>query len=257
MWTFYGCKNLRRVEFSEGLEKIGLGAFYRSGVERIDLPSSTRWIAAEAFLGCERLRNIRLNEGLETLGEPKYDGAYTCYGRTFEYSALESVVIPSTLEVLEELTFDECKNLTSVVFAEGSRLKDIRDSCFACTALKLFEAPPSLRKICSGAFYFCESLQRVVLNEGLEVVGIDSTEYNYGIGAFEKSGIKEIVLPGTLVKLDGSTFVKCDCLERVWVEQHCQIRVASCVRSKVDVQIFQAGDGNPLDNILNSAEKDE
>ena len=71
------------MEFSEGLEKIGLGAFYRSGVERIDLPSSTRMIAAEAFLGCERLRSIRLNEGLETLGEPKYNGAYTCYGRTF------------------------------------------------------------------------------------------------------------------------------------------------------------------------------
>ena len=165
-------------------------------------------------------------------------------------------MIPSTLEVLEELAFYKCKNLTSVVFAEGSRLKDIRDSCFACTALKVFEAPPSLRRICSGAFHLCKNLKYVVLNEGLEVVGTDSTEHNR-IGVFEDSDIKEIVLPSTLAKLDGNTFVKCDCLERVWVEQHCQIRVASCVRSKVDVQIFQAGDGNPLDNILNSAEKEE
>lgn len=166
-------------------------------------------------------------------------------------------MIPSTLEVLEKLTFDECKNLTSVVFAEGSRLREIRDSCFACTALKMFEAPPSLRKIRNGAFGSCKNLKYVVLNEGLEVAGIDSTKPNYGIGVFEDSDIKEIVLPGTLVKLDGNTFVKCDCLERVWVEQRCRIRVASCVRSKVDVQIFQVGDGNPLDNILNSAEKDE
>ena len=85
-------------------------------------------------------------------------------------------MIPSTLEVLEELTFHECKNLASVVFAEGSRLKKIGNHCFANTGLKAFEAPPSLRKICSGAFFSCKNLQRVALNEGLEVVGIDGNK---------------------------------------------------------------------------------
>ena len=67
-------------------------------------------------------------------------------------------MIPSTLEVLDKCTFYPCEKLTSVVFAEGSRLREIRDGCFADTGLKMFEAPPSLREIGNGAFCFCKNL---------------------------------------------------------------------------------------------------
>ena len=186
------------------------------------------------------------------LGDKERYNDYEYCGRVFENSALESVVIPSTLEVLEELTFCGCKNLASVVFAEGSRLREIRDSCFASTALKTFEAPQSLRKIESGAFNFCDSLKRVVLNEGLETVGTENEESNDN-GAFKLSGIKEIVIPGTLAKLSKKSFEDCKFLERVWVEQHCKIRIADYVQSDVDMRVFRAGDKIPL----SSAEKDE
>ena len=58
----------------------------------------------------------------------------------------------------------------------------------------------------------------MTLDEGFDVLEIGSTELNNDFGAFERSGIKEIVLPGTSVILDRNTFAKCDCLERVWVE---------------------------------------
>ena len=161
------------MEFSEGLEKIDANAFSKSGLECVDLPSSTRRICGYAFFGCEQLRSVRLNEGLKTLGGMGGYATSKCRGNVFEYSALESIVIPSTLEVLEEYTFSGCYKLASVVFAEGSRLKKIGNHCFANTGLKAFEAPPSLRKIGNGAFFACKNLQRVVLNEGLEAVGID------------------------------------------------------------------------------------
>lgn len=173
-------------------------------------------------------------------------------GHVFEYCALESVVIPSTLEVLEEDTFHGCEKLSSVVFAEGSRLKEIRKECFARTNLKTFEAFPSLRKIGNMAFYRCERLRYVVLNEGLEAVGEENEKSNDN-GAFEFSGIKEIVLPSTLVQLGKDTFKDCCFLKRVWVEQYCQICIADYVEPKVDVQVFQAGDGDPLESILSSA----
>ena len=47
--TFCGCMSLKSVEFSEGLEKIGVGAFTQTGVENIVLPASTKTLAAEAF----------------------------------------------------------------------------------------------------------------------------------------------------------------------------------------------------------------
>ena len=172
------------MEFSEGLEKIDFAAFSESGVECVDLPSSVRSIGVKAFANCEQLRSVRLNEGLETLGEIGGYATSKYRGNVFECSALESIVIPSTLEVLEDYTFYSCRKLTSVTFAEGSRLREIGNHCFAESGLKAFEAPPSLRKICSGAFYCCRNLQRVVLNEGLKALGIDSTEHNYDIGAF-------------------------------------------------------------------------
>ena len=116
------------------------------------------------------------------------------------------MVIPSTLEVLEERTFNLCEKLTSVVFAEDSRLREIGKECFSITGLKIFEAPPSLRKIDNGAFCFCKNLRRVVLNEGLETVGTDGKESNDKSCVFDHSGIKEIVLPGTLVQLDRDVF---------------------------------------------------
>ena len=42
----------------EGLEKIGVGAFTYSRIERIDLPSSIRSIGAEAFARCVSLLSI-------------------------------------------------------------------------------------------------------------------------------------------------------------------------------------------------------
>ena len=66
--TFYKCEQLRSVEFSEGLEKIGAKAFSESGVESVVLPSSMKIINGFAFAECKYLHNVRLNEGLAVLG---------------------------------------------------------------------------------------------------------------------------------------------------------------------------------------------
>ena len=81
--TFFGCKSLKSVEFSEGLEEIGLSAFAYSGIEDVILPSSTRTICAYAFLACEHLRSIRLNEGLEVLGAEVVADGSTYKGTVF------------------------------------------------------------------------------------------------------------------------------------------------------------------------------
>ena len=66
--TFSCCKNLKSVEFSEGLERIGIASFAGSCIESVVLPASTKIIGAQAFAACTQLRTVRLNEGLEVLG---------------------------------------------------------------------------------------------------------------------------------------------------------------------------------------------
>ena len=56
----------------DGLEKIGLEAFHKSGVECITLPQSLRVLAQAAFAMCKNLKTVVLNEGLETLGTDEY-----------------------------------------------------------------------------------------------------------------------------------------------------------------------------------------
>ena len=97
--TFYGCKDLEIVELSEGLEVIGAGAFAESGIESVVLPQSTRAICGGAFAFCEHLRSVSLNEGLEVLGkEEEYRDILHC-GCVFIDSALNSIVVPSTVKV--------------------------------------------------------------------------------------------------------------------------------------------------------------
>ena len=65
---FNQCKDLKKVAFSEALEKIGLYAFYRTGIENLRIPASLRTIAQGAFAECWHLRTVELGEGLEVLG---------------------------------------------------------------------------------------------------------------------------------------------------------------------------------------------
>ena len=81
--TFNHCRNLKSVEFSEGLEKIGVGTFFGSGIEDIVLPSSVRVIYGFAFAKCKHLRSIRLNEVLEVLGAEVVADESTYKGTVF------------------------------------------------------------------------------------------------------------------------------------------------------------------------------
>ena len=56
------------MAFPDALEKIGLYAFYRTGIENLRLPASLRTIAQGAFAECWHLRTVELGEGLEVLG---------------------------------------------------------------------------------------------------------------------------------------------------------------------------------------------
>lgn len=56
------------MEFSEGLEKIGVGAFKETGLESAALPASLRTISQETFAKCKSLKMVKFSNGLEVLG---------------------------------------------------------------------------------------------------------------------------------------------------------------------------------------------
>lgn len=74
-----------------------------------------------------------------------------------------------------------------------------------------------MREIGAKAFYRCNLLENVSLNEGLEKLGAKETvngrEYEGAV--FERTAIKNIRIPSTLKRLERSTFYHCSDLECV------------------------------------------
>lgn len=101
-WTFYGCESLKNISLPDGLEKICVGCFYKSGLEMIILPASVREVCAHAFEDCKTLKSAQLNEGLKTLGARTIVNKIEYEGEVFYNTAIESIILPLTLKRIEE-----------------------------------------------------------------------------------------------------------------------------------------------------------
>ena len=117
--AFCDCCDLENVELPAGLEEIGLCAFEGSGLRTVTAPPSVRVIHQGAFCKCKSLRKVVLNEGLEVLGTDERIAIDMGYYGVFEKSAVEEVVLPSTLKRIEYSAFEDCGHLKDAVLPEG------------------------------------------------------------------------------------------------------------------------------------------
>lgn len=102
-----------------------------------------------------------LNEGLERLGD-----------YTFSGSAIENIILPSTLKKLEYNTFYDCKNLKSIEIPWG--VEYIGWQCFQNSGIEEITLPSTLKGIDEEAFKNCYSLRTVWVENGCT---IDIREY--------------------------------------------------------------------------------
>ena len=124
---------MKRVTFSEGLEKIGAAAFRETALEKVVLPTSLRTIAQESFFLCKSLKTVKLNEGLVLLGTEEYDEDGRPWRGAFEESALESIELPSTLRRIENCAFADCMCLSDIRLPPS--LEYIGQWCFSGSGL--------------------------------------------------------------------------------------------------------------------------
>ena len=101
------------VSLSEGLIGIGINAFEYSPIRNIVLPSTVRHLGYQAFVACDRLVTAKLNEGLTEIPDYLFSGC----------TALESVIIPTTVTKFGTCPFDYCEQL-GTVWENGRYLSD-------------------------------------------------------------------------------------------------------------------------------------
>ena len=204
-YAFAECINLKNLTLSEGMTTIGGYAFYNCiSLESVKIPSTIKktlsiphdndsvtmvpnlpaW-GLNSFSGCSSLKNIILPEGLTAIG-----------AHAFANTAVESVIIPSTIETWDQATSDDssydgnlykgknvsfafasCKNLFSVTFSDG--LKTIGYLPFYnCPKLTKIVIPESVTDIYRAFAY--SNVQEVYIANGAKIgsKGFDCAFYS-------------------------------------------------------------------------------
>jgi len=121
-------------------------------------------------------------------------------------------------------------NATNVIVPDGvTRIED--GEFFENTHLEQVIIPGSVREIGEEAFWGCNNLKNVFINEGVEIIE-DC--------AFMRSGLAKIHLPETLKKLGDSVFFYCENLESIYIPSkliEISSREFSCTKSLKSITV--------------------
>lgn len=205
----FACLGLREINIGEGLKYIGEGAFssgsYNSEdyvLEKVVLPyASIREIGYNAFdAKCPFIKNIEPEGGIRYIGNVAYivadknlgeysvkDGTVSIADRLFEYTQIQSVSLPSSLESIGNDAFygtqisslpemPNLKRIGSGAFSSTQisslpkmpNLERIGSGAFSGTQISSLPEMPNLKVIGYGAFSDCPKLSRATLPESLE-----------------------------------------------------------------------------------------
>ncbi len=175
-YSFEECPKLKNLTLSEGMTALGGNAFYKcTALESVRIPSSLTidgW-GEGVFSGCTSLKNVTLSEGLTGIGP-----------LAFRDTAIESIVIPSTVQKwigrasgnnssTTNYAFKECSKLSSVTLKEG--ITSIWGSpFFACPMLKRILVPASVTDITLG--FTGGNLNGVPISPEFEIAFADGSQ---------------------------------------------------------------------------------
>ncbi len=160
---FQNCECLETIELPEGITSIPSNAFAGcANLSKITLPSTIEAIDSTAFNGCISLVSVSIEGSLITADDDKgmlydadgtklilcyntlshTDGLFTvpdgvttiCTGAFYSCSALNTLVLPSTLETIESGAFAECDYLVSVYCSKAQSEINIYDETIEVVA---------------------------------------------------------------------------------------------------------------------------
>jgi len=194
---FYGCKELEQIEMPEETEEIASGSFFDCRkLHSITVPKNIKGIHVEAFRG-SGIENLERNEKYEFVIKDGF-----CYEKynsnTLLYytGSAENVVIPSSFSKIAKNCFTFNANIESVFIPKS------------VSVIEEAMVPKNSHSV-TGAFSFCESLEKVIFEEGSSVTHIP----NYCF--YRCSKLNEVSLPAGLVYVGNHGFAKSVALKKI------------------------------------------
>lgn len=187
---------------SQYIEKIEVISPYVKCVDGVIYTSDMKTVITATMYQTD----VVIPEGVETIEHDAFAGCL-----------LTSIKLPDSLKFIEREAFRGCKNLRRVVFGAG--VTEIPKYAFEyCISLENVILPPTLEKICDGAFNGT-NLSSIKLTEGLK-------EIRYH--AFDDTPMQEIVIPST-ASLSGCVFG--ENMKHITALQYNESLITSCSRA--------------------------
>lgn len=223
------CSSLKEVMIPAEVEKIGFGAFYGcAAISSLDVPDMVTEIEEGAFQNMMALEELFLGNAVTTLDHNAILGDYRLQGITLgegfrdfnpalfnhspalaninvvpgnpHFSSLDGVLYSSGADSL--LAFPPAFQSGEFQIPEG--VSHVAPYAFCMAAeLKSVAMPASLLVVDTMAFYGCQSLSEVRLNEGLRKLRFGAFAYFMD----EESSLPTLSIPSTVDEIEGGTFL--------------------------------------------------
>jgi hypothetical protein len=124
---------------------------------------------------------------------------------------IESILIPSNLEILDSFCFFGCHSLKSITFESSSKLKQIERQAFGGTLIESILIPSNLEILDSDCFFGCHSLKLITFESSSKLKRIKSN-------AFSGTSIESMMILSNVEILDSDCFSDCHSLKSITFE---------------------------------------
>ena len=202
---FGACSGLKKITFEEGTTEISSGLFRGcTGLEEINIPDSVTEIESSSFEDSINLVSVNIPDSVIKIGNEAFAGC----------KKIESINIPDSVTEIGGSTFANCSKLSNVKLSKN--LEYMGGRAFgSCEKITQIEIPKSLDNCGNsgyasyhGPFGACSGLKKIIFEEGTKEIS-----NNLFRGC---TGLEEISIPASVIKIERYTFADCTNLKNVY-----------------------------------------
>ena len=229
--AFEDCTSITTVNFGGDVVNIPEYLFWGcTGITEITIPENVQQIGGAAFIDCNAISKVTINaikciKMSSDNNRPAFVGApittvefgqlattipdYAFYG----CKTLTSITIPENITAIGGAAFQNCPNLTTVIFnarnctVAHTILGNNVTPAFNNNAITRVEFGPLVNNIPNYIFWGCKGITDIVFGENIESIGQSAF---YGC-----SSLSNVTIPEGVTSIGGRAFANCNNLNSI------------------------------------------